>query len=92
MANSVKLTFQNYLRYDDNTNCLYELVDGELRLMAPASPVQSDIIDFIFKQFYREIERLNLDYIVKETSVCIRTNHKNHRLPDVPFTHKKDWQ
>ena len=54
MKTSVTLPFQDYLEYDDNTNRLYELVDGELRLMTPASPLHSDIIDFIFKQFYRK--------------------------------------
>ncbi len=92
MKTSVNLTFQDYLEYDDNTNCLYELVDGELKLMTPASPFHSDIIDFIFKQFDREIERCNLDYVVKQTSVGIRTNYNTSRLPDVCVIPKQDWQ
>ncbi len=92
MKTSVNLTFENYLEYDDNTNCLYELVDGELRLMTPASPLYSDIIDFIFKQFDREIERFNLDYVVKQTSIGIRTNYKTSRLPDVCVIPKQEWQ
>lgn len=92
MKTFVNLTFQDYLEYDDNTNCLYELVDGELKLMTPASPMHSDIIDFIFKQFDREIERFNLDYVVKQTSVGIRTNYKTSRLPDVCVIPKQDWK
>ena len=92
MKTSVTLPFQDYLEYDDNTNRLYELVDAELRLMTPASPLNSDIIDFIFKQFDREIERLNLDYVVQQTSVGIRTNYHTSRLPDVCVIPKQDWQ
>lgn len=92
MKTSVTLPFQDYLEYDDNTNRLYELVDGKLRLMTPASPLNSDIIDFIFKQFDREIERLNLDYVVQQTSVGIRTNYHTSRLPDVCVIPKQDWQ
>jgi len=33
----VKLTFEQYLEYDDGTNNRYELFNGELRLMAPES-------------------------------------------------------
>ncbi|WP_107670064.1 Uma2 family endonuclease [Cyanothece sp. BG0011] len=66
MKTSVNLTFKDYLEYDDNTNCLYELVEGELRLMTPAGPLHSDMIDFIFKQFDREIEGFSLDYVVKQ--------------------------
>ena len=83
MKTSVNLNFQDYLEYDDNTNLLYELVNGELISMTPASPLHSDIIDFIFKQFDREVERLNLDFVVKQTSVGIRTNYNTSRLPDV---------
>lgn len=92
MKTSVNLTFQDYLEYDDSTDRLYELVDGELRLMTPASPLHSDIIDFIFKQFDQEVEGLNLDYVVKQISVGIRTNLKTSRLPDVCVIHKRDWQ
>ncbi len=92
MKTSVTLPFQDYLEYDDNTNRLYELADGELKLMTPASPLHSDIINFIFKQFDREIERLNLDYVVKQTSVAIRTNHNTSRLPDICVIPKQDWQ
>lgn len=34
----VKLTFEEYLRYDDRTDNRYELEDGNLVLMPPPSP------------------------------------------------------
>ncbi len=36
------LTFEAYLEYDDGTDNLYELVDGKLVQMTPASPEHSD--------------------------------------------------
>ena len=92
MKTSVNLNFQDYLEYDDNTNLLYELVNGELISMTPASPLHSDIIDFIFKQFEREVERLNLDFVVQQTSVGIRTNYNTSRLPDVCVIRGEDWR
>lgn len=38
------LTFEAYLEYDDGTDTLYELVDGELVPITPASPEHSSII------------------------------------------------
>jgi hypothetical protein len=42
-----KISFEEYLNYDDGTNKLYELVDGKLVEMPPESFLHSDIIDFI---------------------------------------------
>ncbi|MEN9518288.1 MAG: hypothetical protein RLZZ381_876, partial [Cyanobacteriota bacterium] len=42
-----KISFEEYLNYDDGTDSRYELVDGELILMPPATARHSDIIDFI---------------------------------------------
>ncbi len=56
-SDPVSLTFEEYLKYDNGTNNRYELVDGELVLMPPASFLHSDIIDFIadlFKAYARE--------------------------------------
>ena len=47
MAKIKKITFEEYLSLDDGTNKRYELVDGKLVEMPPASFKQSDIIDFI---------------------------------------------
>ncbi|NET33778.1 MAG: Uma2 family endonuclease [Cyanothece sp. SIO1E1] len=40
---SRKLTFEEYLAYDDGTDNRYELVDGELVLLPPASGVNDEI-------------------------------------------------
>ncbi len=54
---SEKISFEEYLNYDDGTNKRYELVDGILIEMPPASFLHSDIIDFIadcFKAIARQ--------------------------------------
>ena len=40
-----KISFEEYLSYEDGTNNRYELVNGELVKMPPASFLHSDIID-----------------------------------------------
>ncbi|NER25969.1 MAG: Uma2 family endonuclease, partial [Symploca sp. SIO1C2] len=43
----LKLTFEQYLEYDDDTDNRYELRNGELVEMPPASPLHSDIVEFL---------------------------------------------
>lgn len=53
---SQKISFAEYLSYDDGTNKRYELVDGQLIEMSPASFLHSDIIDFITDDFLNKLE------------------------------------
>ena len=57
IPNSTKITFAEYLNYDNRTNKSYELVEGNLVEMTPASFLHSDIIDFIADCF-KAIRRL----------------------------------
>jgi Uma2 family endonuclease len=43
-----KLTFEEYLSYDDGTDNRYELVDGELVELPPESEPNSAIVDYLF--------------------------------------------
>ncbi len=76
-------TFEEYLAYDDGESNRYELVDGELVPTAPATFKHSNIVNFLFKQFDREIERLGLDWIARQGDVGIRTGTRKSRLPDI---------
>jgi Uma2 family endonuclease len=88
----VKLTFEEYLNYDDETDNSYELVDGILVSMNPASPEHVAIIRFIFLQLYFEILRLKLDWEIFNGDVGIRTASGRSRLPDVCIMTGSDWR
>ena len=78
-----RINFEQYLTYDDGTNNRYELVDGELVLMPPASFLHSDIIDFIADLFKAYAHEHNLDVKVKTGDVGIRTGINSSRIPDI---------
>lgn len=75
--------FEDYLNYRDETDLKYELFNGELIPMTPASGWHSDIIDFMQEQFKIEIRRLNLDWVVRPGTVGVRTGIKKSRIPDL---------
>ncbi len=54
-----KLTFEEYLTYEDGTDTRYELVDGELKPMSVGTGIHAFIIDFLadrFKEVLSDIE------------------------------------
>ncbi|MFM6456259.1 MAG: Uma2 family endonuclease [Planktothrix sp.] len=88
----VKLTFDEYLTYDDGTDNRYELEDGVLIPMTPASPIHSDIIEFLYDTFKAEIKRLGLDLKIKQGDVGIRTRINHSRQPDIVIIQGEDWR
>lgn len=88
----VKLTFEQYLTYNDGTDNRYELVDGELIEMTPASPRHSDIVECLDRQFYQEVQRLGLDWKVKSGDVGVRTQVRKSRLPNVCVIEGYVWR
>ena len=89
---SEKISFEEYLSYDDGTNKRYELVNGELLLMPPASFLHSDIIDFI-ADLIRAVARENkLDIKVKTGDVGVRTGIDSSRIPDLCVIDGEVWK
>jgi len=80
-----KLTFEEYLTYDDGTDNRYELEDGELILMNPPTGLHALVIRFINNNFEAEIGRLNLPWVGLQT-VGVRTAMKRSRIPDLCVT------
>ena len=76
-------TFKEYLTYDDGTDKRYELEDGVLLEMPPASDLHEAIITFLLIRFYLEIQRLGLDWQVRPSGTGVRTSVKKSRLPDL---------
>lgn len=75
-------TFEEYLAYNDGTDKRYELVNGKLVEMPPATGRRAKIARFLFKQFDREIERLGLKWIVS-WDIGVRTAERKSRIPDL---------
>lgn len=55
-----RLTFEEYLAYEDGTHTRYELVNGELIPMSLGSGQHGAVTEFL-NVFREEIIRLNLD-------------------------------
>lgn len=89
---SVKLSFEEYLTYDDGTDNRYELVDGKRLLMPPPTGDHEDIVDFLYINFYLEIQRLVLDWAVKQGRTGVRTTPKRARVPDICVITKEQRQ
>lgn len=77
-----KLTFEQYLTYDDGTDNRYELVHGLLLLMNPPTLLHIRIAKFLERQFDREIERLGYTWEAFR-EVGQQTQEDSARLPDV---------
>jgi Uma2 family endonuclease len=87
-----KITFEEYLSYDDGTDSRYELVDGELILMPPATARHSDIIDFIADCFKAIAREYKLDIKIKTGDVGVRTGMNSSRIPDVSVVDGEVWR
>ena len=61
-----KLTFEEYLKYDDGTDTRYELVNGELIPMSLGSGQHGAVTEFFNVSFRSEILRLKLDWASKQ--------------------------
>jgi len=76
-----RMTFDDYLHYDDGTDQLYEFVDGELIEMPPESPLNSRIARFLLLIL---LEVFSEDLVCyKDTEIAVSGNQVQTRLPDL---------
>ncbi|KYC40679.1 hypothetical protein WA1_23850 [Scytonema hofmannii PCC 7110] len=76
-----KLTFEEYLAYDDGTDNRYELVDGELVEMPPETKRNNSIAIYLLSKFLKLVP---LDLIChKDTEIVVTGNRTRVRLPDL---------
>ncbi|PSR17060.1 hypothetical protein C8255_14615 [filamentous cyanobacterium CCP3] len=81
-AATTRLSFEDYLAYDDGTENRYELVDGALIAMTPPTFRHMLIAKFIEQCLDAEIARLGLGWFCfREAGV--RTGIRKSRLTDV---------
>lgn len=90
-----KLTFEEYLAYDDSTDTRYELVDGELVPMSLGTGKHGAIIRFIVQQFEDELTRLAQPWVPLPALVGVRSprgrNWDTSRIPDVTVLTTAQW-
>ena len=95
VATQQKLTFEEYLNYDDGTDTRYELVNGELVAMSQPEGLHEDIAERLYLAFKAEIERLSLPWVSKQGKVGIRSPRAGRwdtsRLPDVTVLLQEQW-
>ncbi|MFN6513937.1 MAG: Uma2 family endonuclease [Nostoc sp. CreGUA01] len=93
---SKRLTFQEYLAYDDGTDIRYELVNGELIPMSLGSGQHGAVTEFINVSFRAEILRLKLDWTSKQMVIGIRSPRagrwETSRIPDVVVIPLPQWR
>jgi Uma2 family endonuclease len=91
-----RLTFEEYLAYDDGTDKRYELVDGELIPMSLGSGQHGGVTEFINVSFREEIIRLKLDWTSKQMVVGVRSPRAGRwdtsRIPDVVVLSLSQWR
>ncbi|MCT7950276.1 Uma2 family endonuclease [Ancylothrix sp. C2] len=80
-------SFEEYLKYDDDTDKRYELVDGRLELINPPTFRHLLIAEFINNTFDAEINRLNLPWLCFQKA-GVRTGPRKSRLTDIYILRK----
>ena len=90
-TNSSKVSFSEYLNYDDGTDNRYELVDGELLVMNPPAKRHFNIIRFLVRLFESEISRQGNDIEVIP-GIGVRTGLNSSRIPDVSLVEGEEWR
>ncbi len=91
-----KLTFEEYLAYDDGTDTRYELADGELMPMSVGTGKHGGIAEFLNDQFREQITRRALPWTAKQMVVGVRSprgrSWDTSRIPDVTVLTISQWQ
>lgn len=91
-----KMSFQEYLQYQDGTDTSYELVDGELIAMSLGTGKHGNIIELINDLFKDVIKQENLPWTSKDTKVGVRSPRGRRwdtsRIPDVTVLPLEQWQ
>ena len=91
-----KLTFEEYLAYDDGTNIRYELVNGGLVPMAVGTGKHGSIIEFLNEQFKDAAKSTSQPWTSKDTKIAVRSPRGGRwdtaRIPDVTVLSIAQWQ
>ncbi|MEH2142916.1 Uma2 family endonuclease [Nostoc sp.] len=95
-ATTKKLTFAEYLKYNDGTDTQYELVDGELIPMSVGTGKHGGISKFLERSFDDESSKMGKNWTAQKFSVGVRSPRGGHwdtsRIPDVVVLPTQQWE
>lgn len=79
--NSKKITFEEFLKFDDGTDLMYELENGELIQMPSESEINQRIASFLFAYFLQ----LGIPYyrLRMKSEVAVNSRMVGVRIPDL---------
>ena len=91
-----KISFEEYLSYDDGTDIRYELVDGELIPMSLGTGKHGAIIRFLLLQFESILSKSGQPWITLPGLVGIRSPRGRRwdtsRIPDLTVLSQEQWE
>jgi Uma2 family endonuclease len=91
-----KLTFEEYLIYDDGTDNRYELVDGELVPMSLGTGKHGAVIRFLVRQFEDALAQSGKLWVSLPALVGVRSPRGKRwdtcRIPDVTILSLAQWE
>jgi len=91
-----KLTFAEYLQYDDGTNTRYELVEGELIAMSLGTGRHGAIAKFLERLFDDESRRIGQNWTAQRFALGVRSPRGGRwdtsRIPDVTVLPLEQWE
>lgn len=91
-----KVTFEDYLTYDDGTDTRYELVDGELVPMSLGTGKHGAIIRFLVLQFEAAIPALGQSWVPLPGLIGVRSPRGRRwdtsRIPDITVLPLAQWE
>ena len=91
-----RFTLEEYLHYDDGTDTLYELVNGELVSMALGTGQHGAIPKLLVGVFDTESSRLGREWTALQGVVGVQSPRGDRwdtvRIPDVVVITKEEWR
>jgi len=91
-----KLTFAEYLKYDDGRDTRYELVNGELVPMSLGTGKHGAIAEFVNDKFKEEAKKHGFPWTSKDMRIGIRSPRAGRwdtsRVPDVTVLTLEQWE
>ncbi|BAZ48471.1 hypothetical protein NIES4103_10790 [Nostoc sp. NIES-4103] len=91
-----KLTFAEYLKYNDGTDTQYELVDGELIPMSLGTGKHGNISKFLERSFDDESVKMGKTWTAQKFAVGVRSPRGGRwdtsRVPDVVVLPTEQWE